>query len=67
MRLNRNDEAVQEGLASAQMFVALSMQREILGTVVLLREAFQDGTADVDFLESMSRYLRRKLMQLGLS
>jgi tetratricopeptide (TPR) repeat protein len=67
MRLDRKDEAVQEGIASAQMFIALSMQREILGTVVLIREALQDGTADIEFLESMSRFLRRKLMQLGLS
>lgn len=67
MRLNRNEEALEEGLASAQMFIALSMQREILGTVVLIREALKDGTADLEFLESMARFLRRKLMQLGLS
>ncbi len=67
IRLDRKDEAVQEGIASAKMFIALSMQREILGTVVLIREALQDGTADLEFLESMARYLRRKLMQLGLS
>jgi len=67
MQLNRNDEAIEEGIASAKMFIALSMQREILGTVVLIREALQDGTADLEFLESMARFLRRKLMQLGLS
>lgn len=65
MGLERRDEAVREGLASAEMFIALSMQREILSSILLLKDTLQDGTADVDFLESTARYLRRKLMEVG--
>lgn len=65
MRLDRKEEAIQEGLASADMFLSLSMRREILASVLLLKDALQSGTADLDFLESLSRTLRRKLMELG--
>lgn len=65
MQLGRRDDAVKEGLASADMFLALSVQREILASVLLLKDALLDGTADVKFLESTARRLRRKLMELG--
>ncbi len=38
--------AIREGLESAAMFQVLSIHREILGTAILLEEAFQAKTTD---------------------
>jgi hypothetical protein len=65
MRMDRREEAIQEGLASADMFLSLSMHFGILASVLLLRETLQNGTADLETLESLARILRRKLMESG--
>lgn len=65
MRQGRTDEAVQEGLEAAEMFLSLSIHRELQGTVILLQDAFRSRTTDVSMLESTMRYLRRKLVEFG--
>jgi tetratricopeptide (TPR) repeat protein len=65
MRLGRRADAIEEGLKSADMFLALSIHRELLGTVAFLQENLRDGKADVEGLETTTRFLRRRLMELG--
>jgi tetratricopeptide (TPR) repeat protein len=65
MRLKRREDAIAEGVKAAEMFLALSVHRELLGTVLLLRDALQDGTADLAEIEGTARFLRRRLMELG--
>ena len=59
MRLDRLEEALAEGVKSAEMFLTLSVHRELLGTVLLLRDSLEEGTAELEELpegyrESMS-------------
>jgi len=66
LRQGRPEEAFQEGLESAEMFIALSIHREILGTVLLLQETFQAEREDMALLEASVRYLRKKMIELGV-
>lgn len=65
MQRGRVDEAIQEGLEAAVMFLSLSIHRELQGTVILLLDAFLKRSTDVAALETTMRYLRRKLVEFG--
>jgi tetratricopeptide (TPR) repeat protein len=65
LRQERQEEAIQEGLESAEMFRAVGVHREFLGTAVLLEEAFRAQTLDLGLLEASAQYLRKKMMELG--
>ncbi len=65
IQLDRWEDAIEEGVKAAEMFLTLSVHRELLGTVLLLRDALQDGTADLKKIADLTRYLYRKLMELG--
>ncbi len=64
LRQGRTQEAIQEGLASAKMFLSLSIDRELLGSFLFLEEAFKSEIINLADLEETARYLRR--MQLAL-
>jgi tetratricopeptide (TPR) repeat protein len=66
MRQGRIEEAIQEGLASTEAFVRLSIHREILGSVILLHENFQAKTASLSLIETTVRYLRKRQVELNL-
>jgi tetratricopeptide (TPR) repeat protein len=66
LRQGRREEAFQQGLESAEMFMALGIQREILGTVLLLEETFRAEKEDLELLEASVRYLRKKMIELGV-
>jgi tetratricopeptide (TPR) repeat protein len=66
MRQGRIEEAIQEGLASTETFVRLSIHREILGSVILLHENFQAQTASLSLIETTVRYLRKRQVELNL-
>ena len=66
LRQDRREEAIQEGLEAAEMFIALSIHREILGTVLLLKDTFQAEEADLKLLEASVRYLWKKMIELGV-
>lgn len=66
LRQGRREEAIQEGLESAEMFIALSIHREILGTVLLLKDTFQAEKEDLKLLEASVRYLWKKMIELGV-
>jgi ABC-type uncharacterized transport system permease subunit len=62
----RQEEAIHEVLESAAMFRALSIHRELFGTVVLLEEALQAQALNLALLEASAQYLRKMMMELGL-
>ncbi|MEA2599175.1 MAG: hypothetical protein QOF89_167 [Acidobacteriota bacterium] len=62
----RTEEAFKEGLESAEMFLALSIHREILSTAIVLEQTLRTQTADLALLETSVRYLRKKMIELGL-
>lgn len=66
MRQGRHDEAIQEGLEATAAFIALSIHREILGSVLFLEETLQAKTATISLFEKTARYLRRKQIELGI-
>ena len=66
LRQGRRDEAFQQGLESAEMFIALGVHREILGTVLLLEETFRAEKEDLELLEASVRYLWKKMIELGV-
>jgi tetratricopeptide (TPR) repeat protein len=66
VRQGHSEEAIQEGLESAEMFLALSIHREILGTVILLEETFRAERTDLALLETSVRFLRKKMIELGM-
>jgi tetratricopeptide (TPR) repeat protein len=66
MRQGRIEEAIREGLESTEAFVRLSIHREILGSVILLHEAFQAQTASLSLIETTVRYLRKRQVELNL-
>ena len=59
------NEAIEEGLEAAAMFLSLSIHRELQGTMILLQDAFLKRSTDVASLETLMRYLRRKLVEFG--
>jgi tetratricopeptide (TPR) repeat protein len=63
---NRTQEAIQEGLASTKMFLALKIEREFLGSFLFLEEAFKSEIINLADLEETARYLRRMQIQLGV-
>jgi tetratricopeptide (TPR) repeat protein len=65
MRQGHDAEALAEGLASATMFLSLSIHRELLGSVLLLQDALENQQASLTLLENTARYLRRKNLLLG--
>jgi tetratricopeptide (TPR) repeat protein len=66
MRQGRTQEAIQEGLASTAMFVSLSINLEIIGSVLFLEAALREQRASLSLLESTARFLRRKQIELGI-
>ncbi len=64
LRQGRTSEAIQEGLSSAKMFLALDIDRELLGSFLFLEEAFKSELLNLADLEETARYLRR--MQIAL-
>jgi hypothetical protein len=66
LRQGRTQEAIQEGLASAEMFLSLSIDRELLGSVLFLEEAFRSEVLNLADLEETARYLRRMQVALGI-
>ncbi len=66
LRQGRREEAIHEVVESAKMFEALSIHRELLGTVILLEETFRAERANLTLLEASVRYLRKKMIELGL-
>jgi tetratricopeptide (TPR) repeat protein len=66
LRQGRTQEAIQEGLASAEMFLSLSIDRELLGSFLFLQEAFQSEIINLADLEETARYLRRMQVALGI-
>jgi tetratricopeptide (TPR) repeat protein len=66
LRQGKIDEAIKEGLESAAMFLSLDIQREILGTAMVLQEAFEKKTVELATLETTVRWLWRKMVEYGL-
>jgi tetratricopeptide (TPR) repeat protein len=66
LRQERTQEAIQEGLASAKMFLALEIDRELLGSFLFLEEAFKSEILNLADLEETARYLRRMQIALGI-
>lgn len=66
LRQGRTRDAIQEGLASAKMFLALSIDRELLGSFLFLEEAFKSEVLNLADLEETARYLRRMQIALGI-
>jgi tetratricopeptide (TPR) repeat protein len=62
----RQEEAIHEVLESAAMFRALSIHRELFGTVALLEEALQAKALSLALLEASAQYLRKMMMELRL-
>ncbi|MFY9825301.1 MAG: hypothetical protein WAM82_28240 [Thermoanaerobaculia bacterium] len=65
LRQERREEAIKEGLESAARFRSAGVYREILGTALLLEEAFRAQRADLVLLETSAQYLRKMMMELG--
>jgi tetratricopeptide (TPR) repeat protein len=66
LRQGKTEEAIKEGLESAELFLSLKMQREILGTALFLKEAFEDRTVELETLEKTIRWLRKKMIEYGV-
>jgi tetratricopeptide (TPR) repeat protein len=66
LRQGRTQEAIQEGLASAKMFLSLNIGRELLGSYLFLEEAFKSEILNLADLEETARYLRRMQVALGI-
>jgi tetratricopeptide (TPR) repeat protein len=66
LRQGLTPKAIQEGLASAQMFLSLNIGRELLGSFLFLEEAFKSEILNLADLEETARYLRRMQSQLGI-
>lgn len=62
----RTEEATGEILQAAAMFQALNIHREVLGVFIFLEEEFQKRRGSIALLETTLRYLRRKLVELGI-
>ena len=61
---NKVEEAIQESLTSASLFLSLNIHRELLSTVLLLKEVLERDQVSVAVLESTARFLRRKYVEL---
>jgi tetratricopeptide (TPR) repeat protein len=66
MRQGRTEEAIQEGLEATALFVSVSVHREVLGSVLFLEEALRTQRASLALFEQTVRYLRKKMVELGL-
>jgi tetratricopeptide (TPR) repeat protein len=66
MRQGKTEESMKESLSSAGIFLSLNIHREILSTVLLLQEALERGQMSVTVLETTTRFLRRKQLELGI-
>lgn len=66
MAQNRVDEAEREVLEAAPVFLSLDVQPEIYGCVILLKEAFRTRQADLELLEGMVRFIRKKQIEYGI-
>jgi hypothetical protein len=66
LRQGRTQEAIQEGLACAKMFLSLNIDRELLGSILFLEEAFTSEILNLADLEETARYLRRMQIALGI-
>ncbi|HEY4563803.1 MAG TPA: hypothetical protein VIJ36_12540, partial [Thermoanaerobaculia bacterium] len=66
LRQGRTQEAIQEGLVCAKMFLSLNIDRELLGSILFLEEAFTSEILNLADLEETARYLRRMQIALGI-
>jgi hypothetical protein len=66
LRQDRTQEAIQEGLACAEMFLSLNVDLELLGSILFLEEAFKSEVLNLADLEETARYLRRMQVALGI-
>ena len=67
LRQGKTEEAMKESLTSAGIFRSLTIHRELLSTVLLLQEALERGQMSVTVLETTTRFLRRKQLELGIA
>jgi tetratricopeptide (TPR) repeat protein len=65
LRQGRVDEAEKEVLAASKTFFSLQIHREILGSVLLLKEAAEMRRLTVATLENEVRHIRRAEMEHG--
>lgn len=66
MAQGRVDEAEREVLEATPVFLSLDVKPEIYGCVILLEEAFRTKQADLELLESMVRFIRKKQIEHGI-
>lgn len=59
MRRERNREAESFVLGAADVFLALGIQREALGSIMILRDVFEKRQGTIVLLESVIEFLRR--------
>jgi tetratricopeptide (TPR) repeat protein len=65
LRQGRIDEAEREVLVASKVFFSLQVHREILGSVLLLKEAAEMRRLTVAILENEVRHIRRAEMEHG--
>ncbi|HEX4961794.1 MAG TPA: hypothetical protein VF173_13205 [Thermoanaerobaculia bacterium] len=65
LRQGRVDEAEREVLAASKVFFSLQVHREVLGSVLLLKEAAEMRRLTVAILENEVRHIRRAEMEHG--
>ncbi|HEX4965445.1 MAG TPA: hypothetical protein VF173_31835 [Thermoanaerobaculia bacterium] len=65
LRQGRIDEAEREVLAASKVFFSLQVHREVLGSVLLLKEAAEMRRLTVAILENEVRHIRRAEMEHG--
>jgi tetratricopeptide (TPR) repeat protein len=65
LRQGRIDEAEKEVLAASKVFFSLQIHREILGSVLLLKEAAEMRRLTVAILENEVQHIRRAEMEHG--
>lgn len=65
LRQHRIDEAEQEVLGAAAVFVSLNIRREILNCVAALEEAFRLRLVTVEIMENAVLYIRKKAAEHG--
>lgn len=59
LRQGRDAEARQLARETADVFLALGIQREALGAILILQKSLEVSQASVTLVESVARYLRR--------
>lgn len=66
LRMGRIGEAEAEVIAAHGVFASLEIHREMLGTMILLKEGFRLRTVTLEEIEGTVRFFRKKQIELGL-